>query len=505
MSDESNYHSEPHHQELGSEFFDTVKAAEFPKSILRFRNQRHAEQVGLGKLTDEQWINHFAKFQPLKDNLPEPLALRYHGHQFRTYNPDLGDGRGFLFAQLRERPPSSSETQYRLLDLGTKGSGQTPWSRSGDGKLTLKGAMREVLATEMLEALGVNTSKTFSVIETGENLERNDEPSPTRSAVLVRLNHSHIRFGSFQRPAVQNKPDLVEQLLRHSVKYYYPEIDSKLPSPELAAKFLEAVTENTAALCAQWMIAGFVHGVLNTDNMNITGESFDYGPYRFLPHFDPSFTAAYFDHSGLYSFGRQPESCIWNLEQLASCLALLIPEKVIETDPEVATEQLRNALGKFVPRFNADFFKFFCSRLGVDPSSLQQDSHAEAKSDAPAKFLQAAFEFLKASQAGYDQFYFDWYGGMVSEKRATTSPIAELYEREDFMPFLQILRTLKPLSGVEQKLDGFYFKRRFPTSMLIDEIEAIWSKIATGDDWSDFYEKIEEVRGMGKVYGFAKY
>src|SRR3546814_7427549 len=118
--------------------------------------------------------------------LKEPLALRYHGHQFHVYNPDIGDGRGFLFAQLRDGAG-------RLLDLGTKGSGRTPYSRFGDGRLTPKGGVREILATEMLEALGVNTSKTFSLIETGEEMARGDEPSPTRSSVLVRLSHSHIR------------------------------------------------------------------------------------------------------------------------------------------------------------------------------------------------------------------------------------------------------------------------------------------------------------------------
>lgn len=484
------YRPEPHHQELGAEFFDKVEAANFPKTIVRFRNQRYAEKVGLGSLTEEEWIRHFAKFEPLPNNLPHPLSLRYHGHQFRSYNPDLGDGRGFLFAQFRD-------AQGRLLDLGTKGSGQTPWSRSGDGRLTLKGAVREVLATEMLEALGVNTSKTFSVIETGENLIRNDEPSPTRSAVLVRLNHSHIRFGSFQRPAAYGKTEQVEQLLRYSVKYYYPEIDSTLPAVQLAAEFLSKVTENTAALCAQWMIAGFVHGVLNTDNMNITGESFDYGPYRFLPYFEPSFTAAYFDQTGLYSFGRQPESCIWNLEQLASCLALLIPEKEIEQDPEKATESLRNALQKFIVRFNKDFFERFCLRLGVDSQLLQTDV------ETPAKFLQSAFDFLKHSQAGYDQFFFDWYGGLESSDRASRSPIADLYQRPDFAAFRELLKQTKTRDGVKNRLNDPYFKRTYPTMMLIDEIEAIWKKISDADDWSEFEAKIEEVREMGHLYGFA--
>src|SRR6201996_8739422 len=166
--------------ELGDAFYDPVSAADFPETVLRFRNDRAAAQVGLDGLDDAEWLAHFGRFAPLTGSLPEPLALRYHGHQFRVYNPEIGDGRGFTFAQLRD-------DRGRLLDLGTKGSGQTPYSRHADGRLTLKGGVREVLATEMLEALGVPTSRSFSLIETGEALERGDEPSPTRSAVLVRL------------------------------------------------------------------------------------------------------------------------------------------------------------------------------------------------------------------------------------------------------------------------------------------------------------------------------
>src|SRR5690606_19166045 len=129
---------------------------------------------GLGSLTDAEWIDHFGRFAPLPDSHPAPLALRYHGHQFQVYNPELGDGRGFLCAQLHDLEDG------RLLDLATKGSGRTPWSRTADGRLTLKGGIREILATQMLEALGVDTSKSFSLIETGENLMRGDEPSPTR-------------------------------------------------------------------------------------------------------------------------------------------------------------------------------------------------------------------------------------------------------------------------------------------------------------------------------------
>ena len=143
--------------ELGDAFYDPVTAARFPQTILRFRNDRAAAEVGLDGLGNDEWIAHFGRFEPLPGALTQPLALRYHGHQFRVYNPEIGDGRGFLLAQM-------TDDRGRLMDLGTKGSGQTPWSRFGDGRLTLKGGVREILATEMLEALGVETSRTFSLI-----------------------------------------------------------------------------------------------------------------------------------------------------------------------------------------------------------------------------------------------------------------------------------------------------------------------------------------------------
>ena len=281
MPPNPHYRPATTHAGLGDTFFDPVDAAPFPQRILRHRDQRWAARVGLDTLTDEEWLAHFGAFQPLPGSLPRPLALRYHGHQFRHYNPDLGDGRGFLFAQLHDVQDG------RLLDLGTKGSGKTPWSRGGDGRLTLKGGVREVLATAMLEALGVYTSKSFSLVETGEELVRGDEPSPTRSGVLVRLSHSHIRIGSFQRLAYLGQTDDVQRL--------HGPLHPPLPPGRLARRPGGARrgvpgrrrAARGGALGASWMAAGFVHGVLNTDNINITGESFDYGPWRFLPTYDP--------------------------------------------------------------------------------------------------------------------------------------------------------------------------------------------------------------------------
>jgi serine/tyrosine/threonine adenylyltransferase len=466
----------PHHQELGTEFYDPVKPAEFPKALLRYRNQDWAERVGLGSLTAEEWEDHFARFMPLPDNYAKPLALRYHGHQFRTYNPDLGDGRGFLFAQFVD------PVDGRLLDLGTKGSGQTPWSRDGDGRLTLKGAVREALATEMLEALGVYTSKTFSIFETGENLVRHDEPSPTRSGVLVRLNHSHIRFGTFQRFAFLQEKENIQKLFDYTIHYYFPEIEKQSAS-ERPMAFLREVSRRSAELCASWMMAGFVHGVLNTDNMNVTGESFDYGPYRFLPTYNPEFIAAYFDHYGLYAYGRQPNTVLWNIERLVECLAM-----VAELEPLMA------CLDSYAMDFSHTIGRKFLERMGIQSMGQQRDNEL---------FIRV-FTFMQASQIGFEQFFFDAYGGLARlADRVTLSPEAGRYAHLSFNDLHETLKSYDSSAKARQILNDPYFKERRPCTLLIDEIEAIWSAIADHDDWSKFDDKVSSIRRRAKTFGHS--
>ncbi|WP_298966769.1 protein adenylyltransferase SelO [uncultured Methylobacterium sp.] len=462
------------HAELGPDFYDPVEAARFPQAVLRHRNQPWAERVGLGGLSDEAWIAHFGRFAPLPGSLDQPLALRYHGHQFRHYNPDLGDGRGFLFAQLHDLRDG------RLLDLGTKGSGRTPWSRSGDGRLTLKGGVREVLATAMLEALGVDTSKSFSLIETGEALERHDEPSPTRAAVLVRLSHSHIRIGSFQRLAYCEETDAIRRLLDHAIRTYLPALWHD-DEAERAAGFLAEVGRRVARTGANWMAAGFVHGVLNTDNINITGESFDYGPWRFAPVADLAFTAAYFDEHGLYAFGRQPEALAWNVARLAECLLPLCPK-----------ERLEEALAGFGPALQAAFAEAILRRLGLAPTGDEGEMHALAG---------AFWAFLTRSRAPFEQVFFDWYGGRASEARAARSPIAEHYAGEDFARVHAALVPFAPVPGA--RLDHPYFARERPCTMLIDEVEALWAPIAAADDWSALRAKLAAIAEMAEAYGTA--
>ncbi len=446
------------HAGLGELFFDPVDAARFPQAILRHRDDRWAARIGLDTLSDAEWVAHLARFEPLPGSFGQPLALRYHGHQFRNYNPDLGDGRGFLFAQLHDLQDG------RLLDLGTKGSGTTPWSRAGDGRLTLKGGVREVLATEMLEAQGVYTSKSLSLVETGEDLVRYDEPSPTRGAVLVRLSHGHIRIGTFQRQAALGEEDALRRLLAYSVQTYIPEARRE-DEAEQAVAFLHAVCVRVARMGAQWMAAGFVHGVLNTDNINITGESFDYGPWRWLPTYDPAFTAAYFDESGLYAYGRQPETLMWNLTRLAECLL-----------PFAEKDALIDALEGFAPAFRTEYDAATLRRLGV-PS---------AGPEADGALANAWWRALADSQMGFEAAFFGAYGGELGAAFG-----------DAFAPVRDALAS-RVCRG---RPDTSYFRRTVPCTMLIEEMEAVWAPIAAADDWSAFHAKVAEVREMGRALG----
>ena len=450
---ETAYSGDPQIARIANWLGDQVAPAAFPAHVVRWRNQRWARAVGLDGLDHAAWLDHFARFAPLAGNLPQPLALRYHGHQFGVYNPELGDGRGFLFAQLRDGAG-------RLLDLGTKGSGQTPWSRAGDGRLTLKGGVREVLATEMLEALGVYTSKSFSLVETGEELWRGDEPSPTRSAVLVRLSHGHIRFGSFQRLASLGEHDHLAELVDYCLAQYPgPATAKAAPAP---VRLLELAVERMADLAASYVAAGFVHGVLNTDNMNISGESFDYGPWRWLPRWDAGFTAAYFDEAGRYCFGRQAEAIRWNLGQLAIALRPLA-----EAPPLIA------ALERFEGRYQHHLARRVLWRLGVEPQGAEADM----------ALLGAVGQALQASGEAPDRWFFRHRGG-----RGADGPLAE---------------ALAGTTAIPGALDHNLWAEAAPPSLVIEEVERVWAAIAEVDDWGPLERLVEQIRQLGQALGPA--
>ncbi len=457
---------------LGGSFFDEVPAAPFPQHLLRFRNDCLLPKLGLdpGRVMDSDFIQAFGKFEgrsPFR-------AMCYHGYQFGEYNPQLGDGRGFLYGQFRG-------VDGRLYDLGTKGSGTTPYSRYGDGRLTLKGGIREILAAEALHYAGVTTSRCLSLVETGEALWRGDEPSPTRSSVMIRMSRSHIRFGTFERLHFLQRPDLLETLIDHVVKIYYPELLDIPDRQQRYVEFYRSVVRRTAILAAQWMAAGFCHAVLNTDNMSIVGESFDYGPYAFIERFDPNFTAAYFDYWGYYRFGLQPDVCKENLIRLQRPLARVIDrsdleEGLVEYDDLYQSHYRRLILnklgiGSIMPRLEHDLVKLTLQFLVASPIQYHSffirlaEQFTLAWQDQPHLILADTFELNAEPQEALDRWRRCYY---------------------------QVLQTLP---DTEMELISDRLQRHNPKTVLLrSEIEAVWEPITHNDDWDPFYDLVQKIQ-----------
>ncbi|MGZ3475414.1 MAG: protein adenylyltransferase SelO family protein, partial [Polyangiales bacterium] len=287
--------------------------------------------------------------------------------------------------------------------------------------------------------------------ETGESLFRGDEPSPTRSSVLVRLSHSHVRIGTFQRLAWNEDRASISLLVEHCHAHYQ--------TGENPLALMEHVVSVSARLVASWMMAGFVHGVLNSDNMVVTGESFDYGPWRFLPKYDTQFTAAYFDESGLYAFGRQPRAVLNNMVRLAAALSL------VEDEPQLI-ERVRS----FEDAFDREMSVALLRRLGLGSRGHDDDM----------QLVEATFDFLgRAPTVGYEQFFFETFGG----------------GRPRFLDeaYVRILERFDPIAPRV----GPHFDREAPCTMLIEEVESIWKAISERDDWAPLHAKVSEIRSMG--------
>ena len=467
---------EPSLERLGSDYWDVVEAADFPETRLRFRNDALLRQLGLdpAHVSRDHLEAAYGRFegrQPL-------LALRYHGYQFGVYNPQLGDGRGFLYGQVRDR-------HGHLQDLGTKGSGQTPWSRGGDGRLTLKGGVREVIAAEALHRLGVTTSRTMSLIETGEPLYRGDEPSPTRSSVMVRLARTHLRFGSCERLLYLQQPDQLARLLHHVQRTYYPHL-AETDTPLLA--MVAELAERVARTAAQWMVAGFTHGVLNTDNMSLTGESFDYGPYGFLTSWDPAFTAAYFDHTGLYAYGRQPAICHHNLKLLLQPLALVLPLEALEA-----------AVAPFGPTYETAYRAGLLRRLGLVEPWTTVRTMDPASGDPVSLTLQ----LLAAWTIDYGDFFAglkDRVSGLDPEEPDALTPwhVPEP-PRQQWLAWRDCWWSRwHDLPGDGRQAARWALQRwnlnRTPTRPVIEEV---WQAISEHDNWQPFHQLVDSWRWTG--------
>ncbi|BDV32381.1 protein adenylyltransferase SelO [Microbacterium terricola] len=276
-----------------------------------------------------------------------PVAQAYAGHQFGGYAPLLGDGRALLLGELTDR-------HGRPRDLHLKGSGRTPFARGGDGLAAVGPMLREYVISEAMHALGVPTTRSLAVVATGRTVRRE---IPLPGAVLARVARSHVRVGSFSYAHGSGDPDLLRRLADHAIARCHPDAAD---APNRFVALYQAVVSAQADLVAQWMLVGFVHGVMNTDNMTISGETIDYGPCAFLDAFDPASVYSSIDVDGRYAYGNQPLVAQWNLARLAEAM---LP--ILDDDRERALETARESLSAFGTRFGATWLRGMRAKLGL--------------------------------------------------------------------------------------------------------------------------------------------
>lgn len=329
-------------------FYAPWRGAEAPEPRVVELNRALAKELGL----DADSLSSAEGAAVLTGSeVPEgasPLAQVYAGHQFGNFVPQLGDGRALLLGEVVDRAG-------RRRDIHLKGSGRTPFSRGGDGKAVLGPVLREYLIGEAMHALGIPTTRALAALTTGEQVHRKGlEPG----AVLARVASSHLRVGTFQFFAARGETDQVRRLADYAIRRHYPELTD---SDEPLIGFLRAVAGRQADLIARWMSVGFVHGVMNTDNMTISGETLDYGPCAFLDRFDPSAVFSSIDHQGRYAYANQPAIAQWNLARLAeSLLPLFAPG-----EREEAVERLTLEVEDFAPRYRTAWAGQMRRKLGL--------------------------------------------------------------------------------------------------------------------------------------------
>ena len=330
------------------------RAAKAPDPRLLVLNDRLATELGL----DPGWLRSPDGVRLLIGNLvpsgATPVAQAYAGHQFGGYSPRLGDGRALLLGELRD-------VDGRLHDVHLKGSGRTPFSRGGDGFAAVGPMLREYIVSEAMSALGIPTTRSLAVVATGKDVHR-DTILP--GAVLTRVASSHLRVGSFQYAAATGDLDLLRRLTDHAIARHYPDA-ANAGNPALA--LFDAVVAAQASLLAQWMLVGFVHGVMNTDNMTISGETIDYGPCAFMEAFDPATVYSSIDTGGRYAYGNQPVLAEWDLARFAEALLpLLHPDQ--DAAVALAVESLRSFGGQYSSAWSAGMRAKLGLPAGLDES-----------------------------------------------------------------------------------------------------------------------------------------
>jgi serine/tyrosine/threonine adenylyltransferase len=336
-------------------FYVPRRPAVVPEPRLLFLNDSLAEELGL----DLASLDTTARAAIFTGNMlpdgAEPLAQAYAGHQFGGFSPQLGDGRALILGEVIDR-------QGHRRDIAFKGSGRTPFARGGDGKAAVGPMLREVLVSEAMHALGIPTTRALAVAATGEQVYR-EHVLP--GAVLTRVAASHIRVGTFQFYAARGDVESVRKLAEYAIARHDPEL---VTSPQRFLALLRNVAERQAALIAQWMNAGFIHGVMNTDNMTISGETIDYGPCAFMEAYDPATVFSSIDLQGRYAFGNQPDIACWNLARLAETLLPLLSD-----DHEQAVTMATEVIAGFAARYRTHLLHGQRAKLGLRRAGPDDD------------------------------------------------------------------------------------------------------------------------------------
>lgn len=313
-------------------------------------NRALAQELGIDPeaLTEPDGIERLAGNQPFAG--AEPLAMAYAGHQFGNLVPTLGDGRAVL---MGDRVDQSGVRR----DIQLKGAGQTPFSRAGDGRAALGPVLREYIVSEGMAALGIPTTRALAMVTMGESVFRSGrEPG----GVLTRVANSHIRVGTFEYAAQRGDNDGVKALADYVIERHYPELaESEAPYRDLLA----AVASRTGDLIARWLLVGFIHGVMNTDNVSIAGETLDYGPCAFMDTYYPARVYSSIDTGGRYAYNQQPKIGMWNLSRFGECLLPLLDD-----DPDTAVEQAKVALGDYESAFEATYHAGLVAKIGLENS-----------------------------------------------------------------------------------------------------------------------------------------
>jgi serine/tyrosine/threonine adenylyltransferase len=445
-------------------FFARVAPTPVTSPKLVKLNRPLASRLGL----DPEWLSSPEGVEILAGKrVPEgadPIAMAYAGHQFGHFVPQLGDGRAILLGEVID-----SEGVRR--DIQLKGSGPTPFSRRGDGRAALGPVLREYIVSEAMAALGIPTTRSLAAVVTGENVVRE---TPLPGAVLTRVASSHIRVGTFQYFAARSDVAGVRRLADHVIARHYADIaNAGRPYHPL----LEAVIGRQAELVARWLLVGFIHGVMNTDNTSISGETIDYGPCAFMDSYDPATVFSSIDEMGRYAYGNQPRIALWNLTRFAECLLPLLSD-----DQEKAIAEAQSALGGFAGKFDAAYTAGLRGKLGLftarDGDSELANNLLKAMAENAADFTltfrrlsegaqdpagDAAVRKLFADPAAFDAWAMRWRQRISEEPQDASvrqaamravnpafiprnhrveAVIEAAVNRNDFAPFEELLAVL---------------------------------------------------------------